>query len=90
MPTLSKASFAPKVKIGSSTFQPKMVTVNGKKLSAVSLPLLVADKATEGGITTYTLYTDIIEPTLKYVRTLVLYVDVDDTGSVVDIAPAFL
>ena len=65
-------------------------TVNGKKLSAVSLPLLVAGKATEGGITTYTLYTDIIEPTLKYVRTLVLFVDVDDTGSVAGIAPAFL
>ncbi|MBQ3287803.1 MAG: hypothetical protein IJH50_00130, partial [Kiritimatiellae bacterium] len=65
-------------------------TVNGKKLSAVSLPLLVADKATEDGITTYTLYADIIEPTLKYVRTLVFFVDVDDTGAVAEVVPAFL
>ena len=64
-------------------------TVNGKKLST-SLPLLVSGKATEGGVTTYTLYADIIEPTLKYVRTLVFVVDADNTGAVVEVVPAFL
>ena len=56
-------------------------TVNGKKLSA-SLPLLVSGKETAGGVTAYTLYVDIIEPTLKYERTLVITATVDSAGKV--------
>ena len=56
-------------------------TVNGKKLSA-SLPLLVSGKETVDGVTTYTLYVDIIEPSLKYERTLAITVTVNAAGKV--------
>ena len=46
MPTLSKATFAPKVKIGSSTFQPKTVTVKKTVLDGLSVVEAVNAKGT--------------------------------------------
>ena len=54
--------------------------VNGKKLTALSWVTLVSGMTTSGGITTYTLYADIISASPKYERTLVITATVGPSG----------
>lgn len=63
-------------------------TVGGKKLVALSAPLLASGRATAGGVTTYTLYADIISASPKYERTIVFTATVGPDGGI-DVQGAF-
>ena len=49
-------------------------TVNGKKLAALSAPLIVSEVSALPGMTTYTLYADILDAKAKYYKTVVFTV----------------
>ena len=51
-------------------------TVNGKKLSSLSAPLIVSEVSALPGMTTYTLYADILDAKVKYYKTVVFTVKV--------------
>ena len=51
-------------------------TVNGKKLAALSAPLIVSEVSALDGMTTYTLYADILDAKIKYYKTVVFTVKV--------------
>ncbi|MBQ2632471.1 MAG: InlB B-repeat-containing protein [Kiritimatiellae bacterium] len=50
--------------------------VNGKKLAALSAPLIVSEVSALDGMTTYTLYADILDAKTKYYKTVVFTVKV--------------
>ena len=52
------------------------VEVNGKKLTALSAPLIVSEVSALPGMTTYTLYADILDAKTKYYKTVVFTVKV--------------
>ncbi|MBR2838608.1 MAG: InlB B-repeat-containing protein [Kiritimatiellae bacterium] len=60
------------VKLGRNDVATVSGMVKGKKFTAVSWVVLVSDRETVSGASTYTLYVDIILPTYKYERTLVI------------------
>ena len=66
--------------------------IGGKKLSPISWALLVADPGVGSWSTKpdYTLYVDIIDPSLKYERTLVLQVYVKPDGTLRGVTPLFM
>ena len=53
-----------------------MNMINGKKLAALSAPLIVSEVSALDGMTTYTLYADILDAKTKYYRTVVFTVKV--------------
>jgi hypothetical protein len=50
--------------------------VNGKKLVSLSVPLIVSEVSALPGMTTYTLYADILDAKTKYYKTVVFTVKV--------------
>ena len=55
--------------------------MKGKALKALSWAVLVSDKETADGVTTYTLYLDIVDAALKYAKTLVITATVGPDGA---------
>ena len=55
-------------------------TVKGKALKALSWAVLVSNKETAKGVTTYTLYVDIVDASLKYMKVLVITAKVGPNG----------
>ena len=68
--TKSKDKLA--VKLGNGDVATVSGTVKGKALKALSWAVLASDKETVEGVTTYTLYVDIVDAALKYAKTLVI------------------
>ena len=54
--------------------------MKGKALKALSWAVLVSNKETEEGVTTYTMYVDIVDASLKYMKTLVITARVSPNG----------
>ena len=61
-------------------------TVKGKALKALSWAVLASYKETVEGVTTYTLYVDIVDAALKYAKILVITATDGPDGATVDAA----
>ena len=56
------------------------IEIMHKALQALSWAVLVSNKETATGVTTYTLYVDIVDASLKYAKTLVITAKVGPNG----------
>ncbi len=77
---LTKSKDKLKVKLGNGDVATVSGTVKGKALKALSWAVLVSNKETAKGVTTYTLYVDIVDASLKYAKTLVITAKVGPNG----------
>ena len=73
---LTKSGDKLKVKLADGDKVTASGTVNGKKLAALSAPLIVSEVSALDGMTTYTLYADILDAKTKYYKTVVFTVKV--------------
>ena len=73
---LTKSGDKLKVKLADGDKVTASGTVNGKKLAALSAPLIVSEVSALDGMTTYTLYADILDAKIKYYKTVVFTVKV--------------
>ena len=73
---LTKSGDKLKVKLADGDKVTASGTVNGKKLAAISAPLIVSDVSALDGMTTYTLYADILDAKTKYYKTVVFTVKI--------------
>ncbi|MBR2839051.1 MAG: hypothetical protein IKE55_09725, partial [Kiritimatiellae bacterium] len=73
---LTKSGDKLKVKLADGDKVTASGTVNGKKLAALSAPLIVSKVSALPGMTTYTLYADILDAKTKYYKTVVFTVNV--------------
>ena len=73
---LTKSGDKLKVKLANGDKVTASGTVNGKKLTALSAPLIVSEVSALPGMTTYTLYADILDAKTKYYKTVVFTVKV--------------
>ena len=73
---LTKSGDKLKVKLADGDKVTASGTVNGKKLAALSAPLIVSKVSSLPGMTTYTLYADILDAKTKYYKTVVFTVKV--------------